>query len=325
MRKIRKTLVTLVLASLGCINTGVAHAQGADQQPVKLVSPWAPGGLIDAMGRHYAEKLAARRNVPFYVDNKPGAAGTIAAALVARGPADGKQLMLTTGAAISIAPHLRKGLTYDPLADFVFIGMMADLPMSISVRYDSPYQTLADVIKDAKARPGKVSMANTGVGAITHLTAELFGRAVGATFLHVPYQGPTQQFQDLLGGQVDLVMTSSIGLEQLVATKKVRALGTFTKQRLPSSGMAPTVSEATGISGLDLPVWLGVMAQAKTPPRVVEQLAAEFLAICKLPETQEKFKEIVSCGDAKQFEKIVREDHQRWGDIIRKAEIPPQQ
>ena len=91
--------------------------------------------------------------------------------------------MLTTGAAISVAPHLRRGLNYNPMTDFTFIGMMADLPMSVSVRYDSPYQTLADLIKDAKARPERVSIANTGVGAITHLTAELFGQAVGAKFL----------------------------------------------------------------------------------------------------------------------------------------------
>ena len=319
MRMLRfpKSLLALGLA---VAVAAPAWAQGADNA-TRLVSPWAPGGLIDAMGRHFAEKLSQRMGTSFIVENRPGAAGTLAASVVARGPSDGKQLMLTTGAAISVAPHLRRGLNYNPMTDFAFIGMMADLPMSVSVRHDSPYQTLADLIKDAKARPERVSIANTGVGAITHLTAELFGQAVGAKFLHVPYQGPAQQFQDLLGGQVDVVMTSSIGLEQLVATKKVRALGTFTRNRLPSSGMAPTVTEATGISGLDLPVWLGVMAHAKTPPRLLEQLAAEFLAICRLPETQEKFKEIVSCGDAREFEKVVRDDHKRWGDIVRSANI----
>jgi tripartite-type tricarboxylate transporter receptor subunit TctC len=318
--KLLKVPKILVALGLSATLAGGAAAQGMDNA-TRLVSPWAPGGLIDAMGRHFAEKLSQRLGGSYIVENRPGAAGTLAASVVARGPADGKQLMLTTGAAISIAPHLRRGLNYNPMTDFAFIGMMADLPMSVSVRYDSPYQSLADLIKDAKARPGRVSIANTGVGAITHLTAVLFGQAVGATFLHVPYQGPAQQFQDLLGGQVDVVMTSSIGLEQLVATKKVRALGTFTKQRLPSSGMAPTVSEATGVSGLDLPVWLGVMAQAKTSPKLLEQLSAEFLAICRLPETQEKFKEITVCADAKDFEKVVRDDHKRWGDIVRSANI----
>jgi tripartite-type tricarboxylate transporter receptor subunit TctC len=301
-----------------------AWSQTTSSQPTRLVSPWAAGGLIDAIGRHFAEKLSARTGSTFYVDNKPGAAGTIAATLVAKGPSDGKQLMLTTGAAISIAPHLRPGLRYNPLTEFAFIGMIADLPMSISVRHDSPYHSLSDVIKDAKARPGRVSMANTGIGSITHLTAELFGQAVGANFLHVPYQGPTQQFQDLMGGQVDLVMTSSIGLEPFVVSKKVRALGTFTRERLASSGMAPTVSEATGIRGLDLPVWLGVMANAQTSPQLLEKLAAEFLAICRLPETQEKFKEVTVCGSAKDFEKVVRDDYKRWGEIVRTANIPPQ-
>ncbi|MEJ8846978.1 tripartite tricarboxylate transporter substrate binding protein [Variovorax rhizosphaerae] len=323
MIRLRLLNLLCALAMIG-ITMPAAWAQAPSSQPTRLVSPWAAGGLIDAMGRHFAEHLSARMGTPFYVDNKPGAAGTIAATLVAKGPSDGKQLMLTTGAAISIAPHLRPGLKYNPLTDFAFIGMIADLPMSISVRSDSPYQTLADVIKDAKARPGKVSMANTGVGSITHLTAELFGQAVGASFLHVPYQGPTQQFQDLMGGQVDLVMTSSIGLEPFVASRKVRALGTFTRERLASSGMAPTVSKATGIRGLDLPVWLGVMANSQTSPQLLDKLAAEFLAICKLPETQEKFKEVAVCGNAKEFEKVVRDDYKRWGEIIRTADIPPQ-
>lgn len=317
MKQVIRSLMTLALA--GSISLGAA-AQSSDG-PVRLVSPWAPGGLIDTMGRHFAEKLSQKLGTSFIVENRPGAAGTLAASTVARGPSDGKQLMLTTGAAISVAPHLRQGLNYDPMSDFAFIGMLADLPMSLSVRNDSPYMTLADLIKDAKARPGRISIANTGVGAITHLTAELFGQAVGATFLHVPYQGPAQQFQDLLGGQVDVVMTSSIGLEQLVETKKLRALGTFTRKRLPSSGMAPTVSEATGISGLDLPVWLGVMAHAKTSPKFLEQMAAEFLAICRSQETQEKFKEIAVCGDAREFERVVRDDHKRWGDIVRSANI----
>jgi tripartite-type tricarboxylate transporter receptor subunit TctC len=314
----KKLLLALVAVVAGLAPT--AHAQTA----VHLVVPFAPGGAQDVIGRYLAEKLAPRLGVPVVVDNKAGAGGVIAAEAVAKAAPDGNTLLLATGGAISIAPHLNPKLAYDARKDFAAVAMVADTPMTLAVRTQSPYKTVADVLRDAKARPGQVSYASTGNGTVSHLTGELLAQTAGVQLLHVPYRGAAPAITDLLGGQVAMIVTSSASIDPMAEDGRARVLASFTSQRLPNLKGAPTMAEASGFKGLEVPVWVGVLAPAKTPASAVEKLSAEIQAVCRLPETQQRFGGLgatVACGGSKDLDRVISDDFERWGRVIKQGGI----
>lgn len=320
MKKFRLSAALFATAALAV----AAHAQTGPGQPLHLVVPFAAGGAQDVIGRYLGNKLGPRLGVPVVVDNKAGAGGVIAADYVAKAAPDGNTVLLATGGAISIAPHLNPKLPYDPRKDFTAVALLADTPMTFAVRAQSPYTGVADVIKDAKANPGKVTFASTGQGTISHLTGELLAQTAGVRLIHVPYRGAAPAITDLLGGQVATMVTSSASIEPMVADRKARVLGTFTARPLASFPGAPTMNEATGAKNLEVPVWVGVLAPAKTPAAAVDRLAAELQAICRLPETQERFKTLgalVTCGGPKELAKVVADDDARWGQVIKQGNI----
>lgn len=320
MKKFRLSAALFATAALAV----AAHAQTGPGQPLHLVVPFAAGGAQDVIGRYLGNKLGPRLGVPVVVDNKAGAGGVIAADYVAKAAPDGNTVLLATGGAISIAPHLNPKLPYDPRKDFTAVALLGDTPMTFAVRAQSPYTGVADVIKDAKANPGKVTFASTGQGTISHLTGELLAQTAGVRLIHVPYRGAAPAITDLLGGQVATMVTSSASIEPMVADRKARVLGTFTAKPLPSFPGAPTMNEATGAKSLEVPVWVGVLAPAKTPAAAVDRLAAELQAICRLPETQERFKTLgalVTCGGPKELAKVVADDDARWGQVIKQGNI----
>lgn len=318
-------LSATLLASAASFAQAPAPAAPSSGQTLHIVVPFAAGGAQDVIGRYLGTKLQLRLGVPVVVDNKAGAGGVIAADYVAKAAPDGNTVLLATGGAISIAPHLNAKLTYDPLKDLAPIALVADTPMTLAVRAQSPYQTVADVLKDAKARPGQVSYASTGNGTISHLTGELLAQTAGVHFLHVPYRGAAPAMTDLLGGQVSMIVTSSASIDPMAEEKKARVLASFTSHRLSGNlQTAPTMNEATGFKGLEVPVWVGLMAPAKTPAAVVEKLATEIQAVCALPETKERFSALgalTTCGGSKDLEKVVAEDYARWGKVIRQGNI----
>ncbi|MFO1295370.1 MAG: tripartite tricarboxylate transporter substrate binding protein [Rubrivivax sp.] len=306
-----------VLAALPLLLLQPAQAQG--NAPLKLVVPFAPGGAQDVIGRYLADKLGPRLGTTVVVENRAGAGGAIAADAVAKAAPDGHTLLLATGGAITIAPHLNPKLAYDPKRDFTAVALVADTPMTLAVRAQSPYRTLADMLRDAKARPGEVAYASTGNGTISHLTGELLAQAAGVKLLHVPYKGAAPAITDLLGGQVPLLVTSSASIDPMVEDGKARVLVTFTASRLANLKSPPTVAEA-GYTGLEVPVWVGVLAPAKTPATRLEQLANEIAQICRLPETRERFAglgALVTCGGRAELERVVNDDYQRWGRVIK--------
>jgi tripartite-type tricarboxylate transporter receptor subunit TctC len=317
-----KTVTSFLGAALLAL-AATAHAQPAGQT-IHLVVPFAAGGAQDVLGRYLATKLAERTKASVIVDNKAGASGVVAGDYVAKAAPDGTTLFLATGGALTIAPHLNPKLPYDARSAFVPVALIGDTPMTLSVRAQSPYQSIADVLKDAKANPGKVTYGSSGNGSVSHLTGELLAQAAGVQFTHVGYRGANPAMVDLLGGQIAMMVTSSASIEPMVQDKKARVLATFTRAPLPNFPGVPTVSQATGIKGLEVPVWIGIMAPAKTPAATVDKLAAEFTAVCQLPETQERFKTLgalAMCGGAADLEKVVAEDYQRWARVIKQGNI----
>lgn len=317
-------LATLPILALLAAAPALAQPAAGDGKPLHIVVPFAAGGAQDVIGRYLGNKLTARLNVPVVIDNKAGAGGVIAADAVAKAVPDGNTVLLATGGAISIAPHLNAKLPYDAKRDFAPIALVADTPMTIAVRAQSPYTSVADLLRDAKARPGQVTFASTGNGTVSHLTGELFAQSAGVKLLHVPYRGAGPAITDLLGGQVASIVTSSASIDPMAEDRKARVLATFTTARLGSLGNPPTMTEAAGIKGLEVPVWVGLLAPGKTPQAVIDKLAAEIVAICKLPETQERFKglgALATCGGPKELDKVVTEDFQRWERVIRQGGI----
>lgn len=299
-----------------------------DARPLRLVIPFATGGAQDVIGRYLGDKLAKLRGTPVVIDNKAGAGGELAADFVSKAAPDGNTVLLATGGAINIAPLLNTKLPYDSKRDLTPVALIGDTPMTIGVRADSPYKTLADLLKDAKARPGALSFASTGNATLSHLTGELFAQSAGVQMLHVPYRGAAPAITDLLGGQVTSIVTSVASIDAMADGgkdgAKVRVLGSFTKARVPSLGNPPTVAEATGLAGMDIPIWVGIMVPAKTPADRVERLANDFTTVCKMPETQAYFAKlgaISNCSGAAQMEKLVADDSARWAQVIKKGGI----
>lgn len=321
----RPFALLIVSVAMLALEGNTAHAQSSsDGKTVRIVVPFAPGGAQDVIGRYIANKLGARIGGTVIVENKAGAGGVIAADFVAKAPADGNTLLLATGGALSIAPHLNPKLPYHPRNDFAGIAMLADTPMTLAVRAQSRYASVADVLRDAKARPRQVSYASTGNGTVSHLTGELLAQATGVQLLHVPYRGASPALTDLLGGQVALMVTSAASIEPMSEDGKARVLATFTSKRLPALKGAPTMAEAAAVRGLEVPVWVGLLAPAKTPAATLEKLGNEVLAICRLPETQERFRglgAVVTCGNRAELEKVIADDIQRWGDVIKRGDI----
>lgn len=316
MRPIR-SLAAGLAAAAALLSFGAA---AQDAKLLRIVVPFQAGGQQDVLARHLATQLAPRLGGSVIVENRPGASGMLAAEQVARMPRDGSVLMMTTGGAISIAPHLYPRLPYDPVKDFAAVAMIADIPMAIVVRSDSPFRTADDLVKAARARPGRITVANTGNGSISHLTTELFAQRTGIQLLPVPYKG-VGAVQDLVGGQVEVLMISAASVENLVESQKARVLATFTTARLPGVGGAPTVTEALGIKGLEFPVWVGLLAPAGTPAPLLARLDQEIVAICNAPSSQEKFRNLLACRNGAALARVIDEDRERWGETIRKAGI----
>lgn len=309
-----------------CAAIMVAGIAQADS--LRIVVPFSAGGAQDTLARWFAQKLDERTDFQVFVENKPGASGTIAANEVAHAPTDTDQhtVLAASGAAITIAPHMG-ALTYDPLTDFVPIASTFDTPMTLAVRADSPFQNLEDVIAAAKDDPGGLPFASTGFGSISHLTGELLAQAADIELLHIPYQGAAPGLADLLGGDVPLMVTSAASIEQHVSSGAARVLVVFSPVELSNLADVPTVEDTLGVEGLNSPVWGGYLAPAAMSPDVVAELGTAIEEVCNLPETAEMFKRLGAtnmCGDAERLEGIITQDYERWGRVIEQGGLRDQ-
>ncbi|MCZ2495538.1 tripartite tricarboxylate transporter substrate binding protein [Xylophilus sp. Kf1] len=310
-------LPKITLALLAGLVVTAASAQS--ERPLRIVVPFAAGGSQDVMARYLGSKLTVKLGVPVIVDNKAGAGGIVAADYVAKS-SDGATVLLATGGAITVAPHIQAKLPYDPRRDLLPLTLVADTPMTLAVRSDSPYRTMADLLKDAKARPGALSYASTGNGSVSHLTGALLDQAAGVDILHVPYRGAAPALTDLLGGQVTMIITSAASIDPMVENGKARVLGTFSKNRLEGLGQPPTMNAASGLKDMDVPVWIGVMAPSRVPLEHADKIAAALMEACQLPETREQFARIgavTTCGGKAEFEKVLTQDDARWARVVK--------
>jgi tripartite-type tricarboxylate transporter receptor subunit TctC len=264
-----------------------APALAQDKYPskvVRLVVPFATGGSTDVLARTLAQALSERIGQPVIVENKPGAGGTVGSDFVAKAAPDGYTLLLGTVSTHAVAVSLYEKLPYDPVKDFVGITEIATIPNLVVINADKvPAHTLAEFIQLAKKQPGALSYASNGNGTSNHLATELLKSAAGINIVHIPYKGSGPALNDLLGGQVALMLDVVSTSYPHIKAGKLKALAVTGTTRSPLLPDVPTVAEQ-GFPGFEAMVWFGVFAPARTPPAVVDYLNRELVAVITSPK-----------------------------------------
>ncbi|MGO4808250.1 Bug family tripartite tricarboxylate transporter substrate binding protein [Cupriavidus sp. 2MCAB6] len=311
-------------AAMALATAGIARAQGTwPQKPIRLVVPFPPGGGTDTTSRLVAEKLTLTDHWTLVVDNKPGAGGNIGLDAVARSAPDGYTIGMGQAANLAINPALYPKMPFDPLKDFTPVAGVAEQPVVLVVRQDSPLRTLADFVKAARARNGDMGIAQAGNGTVGHLAGEMLARRAGVRVLQVPYKGAGPAMTDLLGGQVDTYFGNTVSVMPQLSAGKIRALAVTSAKRLPSLPAVPTVAEQ-GFAGFEATTWLGLVGPAGLPANVTERLGAATIRVLARPDVQQKLAQegsVPTPQTAAQFAAHIRAEHAKWGALIREAQI----
>jgi len=304
----------LTAAAIFC---GCAVAQAFPDKPVRFVVGFTPGGPSDILARAVGQKLAERWQQQVVVENRPGAGGNIAAAEVAKSPADGYTWLLGNNSILATNAALYRSLPYDPVRDFAPVALVAVQPNILVVHPDLKINSVKELISFARSNPGKLNYASSGAGAAAHLAGELFKTMAGVQMVHVPYKGAQPALTDLLAGQVQLMFATSASAIPYVKAGRLRALAVTTAQRSPSVPELPTVSEA-GLPGFEATTWHGVVVPAGT--RIVQQLNQELNAVLHDGELRDRLAALgaeVVTGSPHAFEEYIAREIPKWSKVVR--------
>jgi tripartite-type tricarboxylate transporter receptor subunit TctC len=296
-------------------------------RPITFVVPFPPGGGIDVVLRAMAPKLQERLGKPVVVENRAGGGGNVAAATVAKSPADGHTL-LAAPSTLAANPKLYKTLPFDTLKDFSTVSLVLRTPYFLVLNPSVPAKTVPELVALLKQKPGELSIAHSGPGSSLHLTAELFQTVTGTKMNGVGYRGAPLGLNDVIAGHVSLMFVDTGTALTHIAEGKVRALGVSSTTRIPSAPEIPTLAEA-GIPGFDSVGWLLICAPSETPRPVVDRLAAEIKAVAALPEIRDLMVKLgtipVESAPPSELHKFLASEIERWGEIIEKAGVAQSQ
>lgn len=323
MNSLIRPLFKAVFAAAAVATACAATAQAYPTQPIRLIVGFAPGGSADILARVTADKLSASLGQPVVVDNRPGAGGTIAAAAVAKAPADGHQLLfVTSGHAGSGALYSK--LSYDPIKDFAPVAKVGASPVVIVAPASGPLTGLQDVLEQARKAPGKLNYAAGGGGATTtSLAAEFLKSEAKISMQMIPYKGSGPALNALLAGELDLAFDIPSSALPHIQAGKLRALAVTSKARSPILPAVPTVSEQA-VPGFEVMGWFGVLAPAGTPAPVIARLNKEVNAALQLPEVKQRLAGLgvePGAGDPAAFGALLQGDAKRYGEAIRRLGI----
>jgi tripartite-type tricarboxylate transporter receptor subunit TctC len=321
-RSLILALATVALAgtaSAQATSDGAAAAYPA--KPVTFVVPFAAGSATDQLARALGQSVSEQTKQAVVVDNKAGASGMLAAQSVARAPADGTTVLITTNTTHPANEHLYKKLPYDPVKDFMPVTALGKGSQVLVVSASSPYKSVADLVARAKKEPGKLSFGSGSSS--SRVAGELFKQMAGVDILHVPYKSNPLAVTDLLGGQIDMMITDNATGLPHVKAGKLRALGVSTLQRSPLLPDVPTISEA-GVKGYDMGYWFAAYVPAKTPPAVVARLRELLVAATASAAARSFFESTGSQAYTTTPEALAKfqlEESQKWGRVIKAAGI----
>lgn len=320
----RRVFTALGASALMLAVAGSASAQGKfPEKAITLVVPSAPGGTTDFVARLVADQLAQALGQAVIVDNKAGAAGNIGNQAVARAKPDGHTLLVAYSGYQVGNPHLFKKAGWDPIKDFEPVAMMARAPQLVVVRTGLPFKTMQELVAYAKANPGKLNFASSGAGSIQHIAGEMLQQQTGTSLTHVPYKGASPAVQDLLGGNVDIFITTPASVVAQVKADKLKALGVTGNVRLASLPDVPTVAEA-GFPQFKLDSWFALYAPTGTPADVVQAVNKAVGKILSQPEIQKKALEsgtTVELMTPVQLGAYTKSELDFWGKVIKTANV----
>ncbi len=312
------------LPALAAIISCNAAAADYPSKPVTLVIGFTAGGPTDAVGRYLARKLEAELGQTVVVENRAGANGVVAVQSVKRAAADGYTLMLGSSGTLSIEPVYKQKVDYQVLKDFQPVALVASYPYLLVVPSSSPFNTVQELIAGARQKPGSLTFASAGSGAVNHLAGEWFKSAAKLDITHVPYKGDSAAIADLVAGRVDMAFLSAIAAMPQVQAGKMRALAIASAEPSAVAPGIPTVAQAAGIPGFTAEPWNGVLAPAGLPPDVTLRLNTAVNKVMGTPESREallKLGQFPMTGSADDFARHIQSQTERWAQVIRDGNI----
>ncbi len=322
----KRTLIRAGAAlALAIAAPAFAQASSYPDKPIRIVVPYPPGGFNDTLARTVGAKLQAAWGQSVVVDNKPGGATVIGLDAAAKAPADGYTLVILPFS-FAVNPWIFAKLPYDSQKDFAPITLAATTANLLVVPASSPFNSMKDLLAQARSKPGSLTYASTGTGSSNHLSMEKFKQMAGVDITHVPYKGSAPAVTDLIGGHVQMMFDNISNVLPHVKSGKLKALAVTTPARSPLTPELPTVSEA-GVSGYEVGVWFGIAAPGGTPKPVVDKLNAEIVKILRMPDVKEKFaaQGVDAIGSTvEQFQAHLQAQRTMWAKVVKDAGVTPE-
>lgn len=321
MKAIKHVFPSVAIAICAVTAVSASAADVYPAKPIRMIVPFPPGGGTDILARVVGNKLAETKKWTVVIDNRPGAGGNIGIDLAAKAAPDGYTIVMGQTSNLAVNATLYSKLPYNPEKDLTPITTVATAPLVLVVPANSPFKTIADVVAAAKAKPGDITFASPGNGTVAHLTGELMQKAAGIKLQHVPYKGSNQAITDLLGGQVQLYMSSIPSAISQIKGGKIRAIVVTSANRTDDLPQIPTLAES-GYKDFDATTWFGFLAPAGTPPAVIGTLNAEINKVLKLKDVLEKIGSEggdVTGSTPEQFAALIKADIAKWGRIVKES------
>ena len=316
-----------VVAVLCWLAFGAAVAQGYPNHAVKVIVPWPTGQATDIAARVVAQKLQEALGQPFVIDNKPGAGGAIGSEAVVKSPADGYTLLAASSGPLSIMPHLQK-VPYEPLKDLAPISLVAATPFALVVNPSFPANNAKEFIALVRANPGKYTFSSSGTGATAHLFTELFNSMAGLQARHIPYKGTAPALTDIMNGQVSYTIETVAATAGHIKSGRLKTFGVSTARRTAALPDVPPLAETADLPQYDVAAWIGYAAPAGTPREVLVRLSSEITKALQSEELKERMANIgldPVASTPEEMATFMKREQERYGDIIRKANIKIEQ
>jgi len=322
------SVAMVAVALIGAAPISICSAQTGGDKPISLIVPFSPGGGTDILSRMLAPKLAEKLGTSVVVENRPGAAGSIAAQAVARSAPDGRTLLVGSTSEIGVNPSLYPKLPYDVGRDFAPVAALADTPMVLVVHPTSPIKRAQDLVTLAKANPGKLLFASAGVGSGAHLAAELFFHVTGTKLSHVPYKGVGPAMAEIIGAQKDMMIFTTLPSSTSFARSgQLRVVAVSSKERMSIVPDIPTFIES-GVPGYEVYYWYGLLAPSATPIDIRRRIHAAVNEILNQPDTLASLARQglqPNVRTAEEFDAFIKADMARWAVVVKAADIKPDQ
>ena len=317
--QIHKILAGAMLCALSI----AAIAQDFPSKPVRLIVPFATGGVTDTSARLIADKLSRAIGQQVIVENRPGGSGNPGTQYVAQSVPDGYTLLLAFDGTMVINPFVFPKIPFDTVKDFQPVTKLGDAALVLVAHPAVPAKNFSELLAYSKANPGKLSFGHSGTGGTTHVAGELLKQRSGLDMLHIPYKSGGQAVVDAIGGQVPLAYSAVAGAHAHVKSGKLKAIGVSSLKRISSLPDAPTFDEQ-GVAGFEAVSWVGIMAPAKTPRAIVDRLQRDLAAILKDQDTRDRFATLgiePVANTPEQFAEQIKADLARWGKVVEQAKI----